>query len=67
MEASKAAIETLRSNIIVSSIIIVLILIIIFLVYKSAPATPAKRTETMSSDARELDSLIAQLDAKQKD
>ncbi len=66
METAGNIAETIRSNILVSSIIIVLVLVIMFLLYKSSP--PAiKKAETMTNEERELDNLIQQLEERQSD
>lgn len=66
METATQLAETIRANILTSSIIIVLVLIIMFLVYKSGP--PAiRKTESMTGEERELDNLIKQLEERQSD
>lgn len=64
METTQALLEKVKSNILVSSIVIVLVLIIMFLLYRSSPPAAGKK-ETMTSDQRELDRLIKQLEERQ--
>ena len=64
METTQALLEKVKSNILVSGIVIVLVLIIMFLLYRSSPPAVGKK-ETMTSDERELNRLIKQLEERQ--
>lgn len=65
METTKAAFETVKSNILVSTIIIVLALIICFLLYKNSPPLINKKAEGMTNEEREIDDLIEELNQRQ--
>lgn len=65
METTKAAFEAVKSNILISAIIIVLALIICFLLYKNAPPMINKKAEAMTNEERELDDLIDELNQRQ--
>lgn len=61
MQTSRAAVDVVRNNIIISAVVLVLVLIIIFLLYKPTPFTASKKVESFTADEKELDTLIKRL------